>query len=121
MTGAPSWTRTNIVGLEGRLPVRRPGRIRAGKRSRTVPCLVGKRRRCAHVIGSRRSICTCYLRLIGSVRICMSFAAIEWSGRQDLHLRLPSSRLGCLLLTYVLKWTRRQELHLREVALQATA
>jgi hypothetical protein len=27
----------------------------------------------------------------------------NWSGRQDLHLRLPSSRLGCLLLTYVLK------------------
>src|SRR4030088_508245 len=39
--GAPSWTRTNIVGLEGRLPVRRPGRIGAGERSRTVPCLVG--------------------------------------------------------------------------------
>ena len=44
-----------------------------------------------------------------------------WSGRQDLHLRLPSSRLGCLLLTYVLNWTRRQELHLREAALQAAA
>ena len=39
--GAPSWIRTNIVGLEGRLPVRRPGRIGAGERSRTVPCLVG--------------------------------------------------------------------------------
>jgi hypothetical protein len=39
--GAPSWTRTNVVGLEGRLPVRRPGRIGAGERSRTVPCLVG--------------------------------------------------------------------------------
>jgi hypothetical protein len=38
-----------------------------------------------------------------------------------LHLRLPSSRLGCLLLTYVLNWTRRQELHLREAALQAAA
>ena len=39
-----------------------------------------------------------------------------------MHLRLPSSRLGCLLLTYALRdWTRRQELHLREVALQATA
>jgi hypothetical protein len=25
--GAPSWTRTNIVGLEGRLPVRRPGEL----------------------------------------------------------------------------------------------
>src|SRR6185312_6129335 len=39
--GAPSWTRTNIVGLEGRLPVPRPGRNGAGERSRTVPCLVG--------------------------------------------------------------------------------
>ena len=39
--GAPSWTRTNVVGLEGRLPVRRPGRNGAGERSRTVPCLVG--------------------------------------------------------------------------------
>jgi hypothetical protein len=39
--GAPSWIRTNIVGLEGRLPVRRPGRSGAGERSRTVPCLVG--------------------------------------------------------------------------------
>ena len=39
-----------------------------------------------------------------------------------MHLRLPSSRLGCLLLTYALRdWTRRQELHLRQVALQATA
>ena len=38
-----------------------------------------------------------------------------------MHLRLPSSRLGCLLLTYVLNWTRRQELHLREAALQAAA
>ena len=75
----------------------------------------------ARVAGSCRRICTCYLRLIRSVLICMSFAAMEWSGRQELHLRLPSSRLGCLLLTYVLKWTRRQELHLREVALQATA
>lgn len=26
----------------------------------------------------------------------------NWSGRQDLHLRLPSSKLGCLLLTYAL-------------------
>ena len=30
-----------------------------------------------------------------------------------MHLRLPSSRLGCLLLTYVLKFgTHRQESHL---------
>jgi hypothetical protein len=40
-TGAPSRIRTRIVGLEGRLPVHRPGRIGAGERSRTVPCLVG--------------------------------------------------------------------------------
>ena len=71
----------------------------------------------ARVLGSCRRICTCYLRLIGSVLICMSFAAIDWSGRQDLHLRLPSSKPGGLLLTYVLRgWTRRQELHPREVA-----
>ena len=75
----------------------------------------------ARFVGSCRRICTCYLRLIRSVLICMSFAAVDWSGRQDLHLRLPSSRLGCLLLTYVLNWTRRQELHLREAALQAAA
>jgi hypothetical protein len=33
----------------------------------------------ARVIGSCRRICTCYLRLIRSVLICMSFAAIDWS------------------------------------------
>ena len=27
----------------------------------------------------------------------------SWSGRQDLHLRPPSSRLGRLLLTYALR------------------
>jgi hypothetical protein len=32
----------------------------------------------ARVIGSCRRICTCYLRLIRSVLICMSFAAIDW-------------------------------------------
>ena len=57
----------------------------------------------ARVIGSCRRICTCCLRLIRSVLICMSFAdEMDWSGRQDLHLRLPGSRPGCLLLTYAL-------------------
>ena len=36
---------------------------------------------------------------------------INWSGRQDLHLRPPSSKLGRLLLTYALNvvWTARIE------------
>jgi hypothetical protein len=34
----------------------------------------------------------------------------KWSGRQDLHLRPPSSKLGRLLLTYALKvWSGRHE------------
>ena len=118
MTGAPSWTRTNIVGLEGRLPVRRPGRLEraSGVEPSRASLATMPRTMRARVIGSCRRICTCCLRLIRSVLICMSFAAIywsewldsnqrsrSWSGRQDLHLRLPSSRLGCLLLTYALR------------------
>ncbi len=42
----------------------------------------------ARVIGSCRTICTCYLRLIRSVLICMSFAAIDgrngWIRTSDL-------------------------------------
>lgn len=33
----------------------------------------------ARAFGSCRRICTCYLRLIRSVLICMSFAAVDWS------------------------------------------
>lgn len=80
--GAPSRIRTNIVGLEGRLPVPRPGRTGAGAGSRTrwrrrwqrylAPCAPA-------CFGSCRRTCTCYLRLIRSVLICMSFAAVDWS------------------------------------------
>lgn len=35
--GAPSWTRTNVVGLEGRLPVRRPGRAWSGRTESNRP------------------------------------------------------------------------------------
>jgi hypothetical protein len=87
--GAPSWSRTNVVGLEGRLPVHRPGRIGAGAGSRTR-----LRRRwqrylapCAPAFGSCRRICTCCLRLIRSVLICMSFAAVYWSERLDSNQR----------------------------------
>lgn len=38
-----------------------------------------------------------------------------------MHLRLPSSKLGCLLLTYVLDWRRRQDLNPHGNALQACA
>src|SRR5215467_14581493 len=99
--GAPSWTRTNIVGLEGRLPVRRPGRIGAGAGSRTR-----WRRRwqrylapCAPAIGSCRRICTCCLRLIRSVLICMSFAAVDWSEWLDSNQRSRAPEARALVQT----------------------
>ena len=70
--GAPSWTRTNIVGLEGRLPVRRPGRTGAGERRRTVPCLVGND--AAHHARPR-----------------------DWELLQDLHLLPPTYQVGAHL------------------------
>ena len=99
--GAPSWTRTNIVGLEGRLPVRRPGRTGAGERSRTVPCLVGND--AAHHARPRfcscRRICTRYPRLIRSVLICMSFAAVYWSEWLDSNQRSRAPEARALVQT----------------------
>jgi hypothetical protein len=41
----------------------------------------------ARVVGSCRRICTCYLRLIRSVLVCMSFAAVDWSEWLDSNQR----------------------------------
>ena len=41
----------------------------------------------ARMIGSCRRTCTCYLRLIRSVLICMSFAAVDWSEWLDSNQR----------------------------------
>src|SRR5215467_3153172 len=74
----------------------------------------------ARLIGSCRRICTCYLRLIRSVLISMSFAAklVRTAGlapaASEFQARLSAADLRP-------EWTRRQELHLPEVALQATA
>lgn len=66
----------------------------------------------ARVIGSCRRICTCYLRLIRSVLICMSFAAelVRTAGlapaASEFQARLSAADLRPE------EWTRRQELHL---------
>src|SRR5215472_6667763 len=76
--GAPGWTRTNVVGLEGRLPVL-PARADLERANGVEPSRASlatmPRTMRARVIGSCRRICTCYLRLIRSVLISMSFAA----------------------------------------------
>lgn len=42
------------------------------------------------------------LPLIRRMHGLLCYGAMSWSGRQDLHLRPPSSKLGRLLLTYAL-------------------
>ena len=53
----------------------------------------------ARVIGSCRRTCTCYLRLIRSVLICMSFAAIDWSEWLDSNQRSRAPEVRALVRT----------------------
>ena len=53
----------------------------------------------ARVIGSCRRICTCCLRLIRSVLICMSFAAVDWSEWLDSNQRSRAPEARALVQT----------------------
>lgn len=53
----------------------------------------------ARVIGSCRRICTCYPRLIRSVLICMSFAAVDWSEWLDSNQRSRAPEARALVQT----------------------
>ncbi|MDB6105252.1 MAG: hypothetical protein JWO52_5251 [Gammaproteobacteria bacterium] len=55
--GAPSWARTNIVGLEGRLPVRRTRRMERANGVEPSRCLL------------------------------LTYALKGWTRREELHLR----------------------------------
>ena len=100
--GAPSWTRTNIVGLEGRLPGPSAGAKWSGRTesNRPVPRWQRCRAPCAPAsFGSCRRTCTCYLRLIRSVLICMSFAAVDWSEWLDSNQRSRAPEARALVQT----------------------
>ena len=99
--GAPSWTRTNVVGLEGRLPSAGRGKLERAngvEPSRASLATMPRTMR-ARVLGSCRRICTCYLRLIRSVLICMSFAAVDWSEWLDSNQRSRAPEARALVQT----------------------